>query len=166
MKKAKTTLYRVMSLIGGWGLLYLLAGGVVHIWYSYSYPAYAMGCFIGTGMSELLMLHRFHTIDLELNLPRKKAVTHARISGGIRGVLLLAVLFLAFRFPAVFSPVGTIFGCFSTKLAVWTYPVIFQESDPGKSSLKESGLEEPDPGEGRELEERMNLEEKTERKEE
>jgi hypothetical protein len=97
-----------------------------------------LGELLGSGVSTLLMLHRFSTLDLELDLERKSAVNHSKVMAALRSIAALAALFAGFRFPWLFHPATTFAGLFATKAAALLYPVIFREKSISDSSLSEN----------------------------
>ena len=72
MKEAKRTLHRVIGIIWVLAAVALAAGLVVWIFQPFSILPYVLGELLGSGVSTLLMLHRFSTLDLELDLERKR----------------------------------------------------------------------------------------------
>ncbi len=138
MKEAKQTLYRVIGIIWLLAAVVMAAGLVVWILHPFSILPYVLGEVLGSGVSTLLMLHRFSTLDLELDLERKSAVNHSKVMATLRSLAALAALFAGFRFPWLFHPATTFAGLFATKAAALLYPVIFREKSISDSSLSEN----------------------------
>ncbi len=129
MKEAKKTLRRVILLIWSLTALGIIAGIVARMFITFSLLAYVLGLVLGSGMSTALMLHRFSSIDLELDLEEKSATNHSKAMATLRTLLSLAALIVAFRFPHLFMPIMVFVGLFITKVAALLYPVFFREED-------------------------------------
>ena len=135
---SKPALHRVIGIIWLLAAVVLAAGLVVWIFHPFSILPYTLGEVLGSGVSTLLMLHRFSTLDLELDLERKSAVNHSKVMATLRSIAALAALFAGFRFPWLFHPATTFAGLFATKAAALLYPVIFREKSSSDSSLSEN----------------------------
>nr|MBP3598089.1 hypothetical protein [Eubacterium sp.] len=129
MKEAKKTLYRVILLIWGMTIVVIVAGMVARMFLTFSLLAYVLGLLLGSGMSTVLMLHRFSSIDLELDLEEKSATNHSKAMATLRTLLALAALIVAFRFSNFFMPLMVFVGLFITKVAALLYPVFFRDED-------------------------------------
>lgn len=93
---------------------------------------------LGSVVSTLLMLHRYSTLDLELDLERSKAANHLKLMASLRSLAALAALFLSFKFPWLFFPVTTFAGLFATKAAALLYPVIFRENTVPEEEMEQN----------------------------
>ncbi len=131
MKEAKKTLRRVILLIWGMTLVVIVAGMVARMFFTFSLLAYVLGLLLGSGMSTVLMLHRFSSIDLELDLEEKSATSHSKAMATLRTLLSLAALIVAFRFSHLFMPIMVFVGLFITKMAALLYPVFFRDEGEG-----------------------------------
>lgn len=127
MREAKKTLIRVIGLIWILAALMMVIGTVVYFIRPFAFLPYFLGEVLGSVVSTLLMLHRYSTLDVELDLERKSAQNHLKLMATIRSVIALAALFLSFRFPGLFSPVTTFAGLFATKASALLYPLFFRE---------------------------------------
>lgn len=128
MKEAKKTLLRVIVLIWILAAAVLLVGLVVFVVRPFSFFPYFLGEMLGSAISVLLMLHRYSTLDVELDLERSKAQNHLKLMASLRSLAALAALFLSFKVPWLFSPVTTFTGLFATKAAALLYSVVFREN--------------------------------------
>jgi hypothetical protein len=127
MKEAKKTLLRLIGLIWIFAAAVIVVGMIVRIAVAYPVLPYILGELLGSTVSTLLMLHRYSTLEVELDLERKKAVGHSRVMASLRAIAALIVLFVSFWWPSLFWPVTTFAGLFATKLAALLYPVFFRQ---------------------------------------
>ncbi|MCI5882627.1 MAG: hypothetical protein MRZ84_01140 [Eubacterium sp.] len=127
MQEAKKTLIRVIGILWILAALVLVIGAIVAIFHPFSYFPYAAGEILGTLVSSLLMWHRFNTLDVELDMEKKKAIGHLRMQASLRSLICLLVLLLGFYFRQFLSPFTVFMGLFATKVAALLYPVIFRE---------------------------------------
>lgn len=126
MEEAKKTLIRVIILIWALAAAVLAVGIVICFIRPFPYLPYMLGEILGSTVSALLMLHRYLTLDVELDMNRKGAVNHSRIMASIRTLIALAALFLGFYLPQLFYPATVFAGLFATKAAALLYPVVFR----------------------------------------
>lgn len=127
MKETKKTLYRVIALI--WLLLavVLIIGLLVRLFWPFLVLPWILGGIFGGSVSTVLMFHRFSTLNVEMDLERKKAVNHSRVMASMRSIMALAALFIGFRMPGVLSPVSIFAGLFATKIAALLYPAVYKD---------------------------------------
>ncbi len=120
METAKISLWEVI--IGIW----LLAAVVVvaGLFWTSNPLAYVLGELVGSLTASAMMLHLYHSIDIELDLPEKKAVNHSRAMGTVRAVAELAVLAGSFMLPDIILPYTVLAGLLSRKFAALMVPVI------------------------------------------
>lgn len=120
MKTARTTL--IEMIIGIWVLAaVVIAAGVFFV----SNPlSYVLGEVVGSGTATLLMLHMYHSIDIELDLPKKKSVNHARIMIILRSLIELGVLFGSFYIEQWVLPYTVLAGLFGRKFAPMFVPAM------------------------------------------
>ena len=130
MEEAKKTLIRVIILIWALAAAVLGAGAAICFIRAFPYLPYMLGEILGSAVSSLLMLHRYMTLDAELDMNRKGAVNHSRIMASIRTIASLGVLCLSFYLPQLFYPATVFAGLFATKAAALFYPVVFRTKRP------------------------------------
>lgn len=130
MEEAKKTLIRVIILIWVLAAVVLAVGAVIFFIRPFPYLPYMLGEILGSTVSSLLMLHRYLTLDVELDMNRKGAVNHSRIMASIRTLASLGALCLSFYLPQLFYPVTVFAGLFATKAAALFYPVVFRTKRP------------------------------------
>ncbi|MCR5797331.1 hypothetical protein [Eubacterium xylanophilum] len=128
MREAKKTLIRVNLIIWVIGGVTAIVGLILAIWLSINLLSYILGDVLGCACSSVLMLHRYMTLDAELDMAKKTAKNHLKVMATLRTVFMLFVLFLGFYKPDIFWPVTVFVGLFSTKIAALIYPFIFRES--------------------------------------
>lgn len=120
MKTARTTL--IETIIGIWILAaVVIAAGV---WFVPHPLSYALGEVVGSATASLLMLHMYRSIDIELDLPEKKSVNHARIMIMFRSLIELCVLFGSFYIEQWVLPYTVLAGLFGRKFAPMLVPVM------------------------------------------
>lgn len=118
MKIAKISLMEV--LIGIWllAVIVILAG----VFFVSNPLAYVLGEIVGSLTASAMMLHLYHSIDIELDLPEKQAVNHSRGMGIIRSVVEIAVLFVSFFVAKWISPYTVLAGLLARKFAALMVP--------------------------------------------
>ncbi len=118
METARISLWEVV--IGIW----LLAGVVIiaGVFFVPNPLAYVLGEIVGSVAASGMMLHLYHCIDIELDLPEKKAVSHSRTTGMIRSFIELAVLFGSFWIAEWVLPYTVFAGLLSRKIAALMVP--------------------------------------------
>lgn len=118
MKIARISLVEV--LIGIWLLaIIVILSGVFVV----SNPlAYVLGELVGSLTASAMMLHLYHSIDVELDLQEKQAVNHSRVMGMVRSVVEIVVLFAAFFFADWISPYTVLAGLLARKIAALMVP--------------------------------------------
>ena len=88
METAKISLWEVI--IGIWILaIVVILGGIFFVPEPLSY---ALGEIAGSITASGLMVHLYRSIDIELDLPEKKAVSHSRAMGLVRSAIEIGVL--------------------------------------------------------------------------
>lgn len=126
MQEAKKTLIRVIVLIWLIAAAVAVVGTVIFFVSPFPLLPYILGDLLGSTVSTLLMIHRYSTLDVELDMNRKSAVNHSKVMASLRAVAALAALFAAFYLPQWFSPVSVFAGLFATKAAALLYPIVFR----------------------------------------
>ena len=118
MKIARISLIEVI--IGIWliAVVVILAG----VFFVSNPLAYIAGEIVGSATASGMMLHLYHSIDIELDLPEKKAVNHARIAGTVRSLLEITVLFASFFVSGWVSPYTVLAGLLARKIAALMVP--------------------------------------------
>lgn len=126
MQEAKKTLIRVIVLIWLLAAAVAAVGVVISIFVPFALLPFFLGELLGSMVSMLLMMHRYSTLDVELDMNRKSAVNHSKVMASLRAVAALGALLLAFYMPSWFSPVAVFAGLFATKAAALLYPIVFR----------------------------------------
>jgi len=118
MKIARISLVEV--LIGIWLLaIVVILSGVFVV----SNPlAYVLGEVVGSLTASAMMLHLYHSIDVELDFPEKQAVNHSRVMGMVRSAVEIVVLFAAFFLAEWISPYTVLAGLLARKIAALMVP--------------------------------------------
>lgn len=118
MKIARISLIEVI--IGIWliAIVVILAG----VFFVSNPLAYILGEIVGSATASGMMLHLYHSIDIELDLPEKKAVNHSRVAGTLRSVIEAAVLFASFFVSGWVSPYTVLAGLLARKIAALMVP--------------------------------------------
>lgn len=118
MKIARISLIEVI--IGIWliAIVVILAG----VFFVSNPLAYILGEIVGSATASGMMLHLYHSIDIELDLPEKKAVNHSRVEGTLRSVIEAAVLFASFFVSGWVSPYTVLAGLLARKIAALMVP--------------------------------------------
>ena len=120
METAKISLWEVI--IGIW----LLAAVVIvaGVFFVPNPLAYVLGEVAGSLTASAMMLHLYHSIDMELDLPEKKAANHSRAMGMVRSVIEIAVLFGSFFVSDWVLPYTVLAGLLSRKFAALMVPLM------------------------------------------
>jgi hypothetical protein len=118
MKEARTSLWEVV--IGIWllALIVILAG----VFFVPNPLAYVLGEVVGSATATGLMFQLYHSIDIELDLPKKKAVAHSRFMGITRSIVELVVLFGSFFATKWILPYTVFAGLLARKPAALMVP--------------------------------------------
>jgi len=118
METAKTSLLEVI--IGIWILaaVVILAG----VFFVPNPLAYVLGEVVGSLTATCMMIHLYRSIDVELDLPEKKAVNHARITSVVRSVIELLVLAGSFYVSKWIFPLTVLAGLIGRKIAALMVP--------------------------------------------
>lgn len=118
METAKISLWEVI--IGIWLLaVAVIAAGVFFV----PNPlAYVTGEIVGSATATGMMLHLYHSIDIELDLPEKKAANHSRVMGIARSAIEIAVLFGSFFVAKWVLPYTVFAGLLARKAAALMVP--------------------------------------------
>ena len=118
MKIARISLIEVI--IGIWliAIVVILAG----VFFVSNPLAYILGEIVGSATASGMMSHLYHSIDIELDLPEKKAVNHSRVAGTLRSVIEAAVLFASFFVSGWVSPYTVLAGLLARKIAALMVP--------------------------------------------
>lgn len=135
MKEARRTLIRVIVLIWILAAAVTVLGIVVCFIRPFSFLPYVLGEMLGSVVSTLLMLHRYSTLDVELDMNKKSAANHLKVMASLRSLISLAALLLSFYFQHIFFPLTVFAGLFATKAAALLYPLIFRERKPEEAEL-------------------------------
>lgn len=120
METAKISLWEVI--IGIWFLavVVILAG----VFFVPNPLAYVTGEIVGSATASGMMLHLYRSIDIELDLPEKKAANHSRVMGMVRSVIEIAVLFGSFFVAEWVLPYTVFAGLLARKLAALMVPLM------------------------------------------
>lgn len=130
MREAKKTLVRVILLIWVLAALVTVLGIVVCFIRPFPLLPYVLGEALGSAVATLLMMHRYSTLDVELDMNKKSAANHLKVMASLRSLISLAALLLSFYFQNLFFPLTVFAGLFATKAAALLYPVFFREKKP------------------------------------
>ena len=132
MKTAKTTL--IESIAGIW----IIAGIVIlaGVFVTASPMAYVMAEIVGSLTASLMMIHLYSSLDIELDLPEKRAVNHSRVMGVLRSVIELAVLMGSFFVSRWVMPYTVLAGLFGRKLAAIAVP-FYEEFRAGRKTERD-----------------------------
>lgn len=119
MKTARTSLLEVIA--GIW----ILAGVVIlaGVFFVPNPLAYVLGEIAGSLTATLMMIHLYRSIDIEMDLPEKKAVNHSRIMSIFRNLLELAVLVGSMFVPQWLMPYTVFAGMLGRKIAALCVPL-------------------------------------------
>lgn len=127
MREAGKTLIRVIVLIWILAGLVTAVGIVIYLIRPFPILPYILGEILGSAVSALLMLHRYSTLDVELDMNEKGAANHLKIMASLRALIALAALMCGFYFSHLFYPVTVFAGLFGQKAAALLYPAVFKE---------------------------------------
>lgn len=118
METAKISLWEVI--IGIWFLaVAVIVAGVFFVPNPF---AYVIGEIVGSATATGMMLHLYHSIDIELDLPEKKAANHSRVMGTVRSIIEIAVLFGSFFVAEWVLPYTVFAGLLARKAAALMVP--------------------------------------------
>ncbi len=131
MEIAKKSLIEVIA--GIW----ILAGAVIlaGVFFVPNPLAYVLGEIVGSLVSSLMMIHLYCNLDIELDLPEKKAVNHSRIMSALRSLIELGALAGSFYISRWVLPYTVLAGLFGRKLAAIAVP-FFEEWIQNKNKEK------------------------------
>lgn len=127
MKEAKKTLIRVIILMWILAAVVIVIGIPLSIFTPVRLVPYVLGEVMGSAVSTLLMIHRYTTLDVELDLNKKSAANHLKMMASFRSLVSLLALFMGFYFRHIFFPFTVFTGLFATKAAALLYPVFFRD---------------------------------------
>lgn len=127
MREARKTLIRVIVLIWILAAVVITVGIVINLIRPFPLLPYVLGEVLGSVVSVFLMLHRYSTLDVELDMNKKSAVNHLKIMASLRAVIALAALMCGFWFSHLFYPFTVFTGLFGQKAAALLYPVVFRQ---------------------------------------
>lgn len=118
MEIAKKSLIEVIA--GIW----ILAGTVVlaGVFFVPNPLAYTLGEVAGSLVSTLMMIHLYYNLDVEMDLPEKKAVNHSRIMSALRSLIELGALAGSFYISHWVLPYTVLAGLFGRKFAAIAVP--------------------------------------------
>lgn len=129
MREARKTLIRVIVLIWILAAIVTVAGVVIYMIRPFPILPYVLGEILGSAVSALLMLHRYSTLDVELDMNKKSAANHLKLMASLRTLIALAALMCGFYFSHLFYPVTVFAGLFGQKAAALLYPVVFRKRE-------------------------------------
>lgn len=86
--------------------------------------AYVLGEVVGSAVSTLMMLHLYRSLDIELDLAEKKAVSHARLTSVLRSLIEIAVLAGSFLIAEWVLPYTVLAGLLARKFAAMLVPLM------------------------------------------
>ncbi len=118
MRAAKISLWEV--LIGIWILAVIVIA--VGVWFVANPLAYILGEVVGSATASGMMIHLYRSIDIELDLPEKKAANHSRAMGTVRSIIEIAVLFASFFVSDYVLPYTVLAGLLARKVAALLVP--------------------------------------------
>lgn len=120
MQTAKISLIEVLAGIWVLAVAAILAG----VFVVKNPLAYALGEIVGSITSSLMMIHLYCNLEIELDLPEKKAVNHSRFMSALRSLIELGVLAGSFYISRWVLPYTVLAGLFGRKLAALAVPLI------------------------------------------
>lgn len=135
MKIAKISLIEVI--IGIWILAVIVT--LSGVFFVTNPLAYILGEVVGSVTASAMMLHLYRSIDIELDLPESKAVNHSRVSGMVRSIIEIAVLFGSFYLAQWVSPYTVLAGLLARKVAALMVP--FMEKIRTRGNKTDSQVE-------------------------
>ena len=114
------SLRSMLVLIGIWILaIVVILGGIFFVPEPLSY---ALGEIAGSITASGLMVHLYRSIDIELDLPEKKAVSHSRAMGLVRSAIEIGVLVGSFFLSKWVMPYTVLAGLLARKAAALMVP--------------------------------------------
>lgn len=134
MNTAKTTLIETIVWI------WIIAGIVIFagVFFVTSPLSYVMGEIAGSLTASLMMIQLYSSLNIELDLPEKKAVNHSRIMGVLRSVTEIGVLAASFYFSRWVMPYTVLAGLFGRKFAAVIVPFYEEFRQKRKGNLQDS----------------------------
>lgn len=118
MDTARTTLIETIIWIWIIAGIVILAG----VFFVTAPFAYISGEIVGSLTASLMMIQLYSSLDIELDLPEKKAINHSRIMGVMRSVIEIAVLAASFYVSRWVMPYTVLAGLFGRKFAAVIVP--------------------------------------------
>ena len=107
-------------IIGIWILaIVVILGGIFFVPQPLSY---ALGEIAGRITASGLMVHLYRSIDIELDLPEKKAVSHSKAMGLVRSTIEIGVLVGSFFLSKWVMPYTVLAGLLARKAAALMVP--------------------------------------------
>lgn len=131
MKTAKISLLEVI--IGIWllAILVIFAG----VFFVSNPLSYVLGEVVGSATASLMMLHLYRSLDIELDLPEKKAVNHAKFTSVVRSLIEIAVLAGSFFIAEWVMPYTVLAGLLARKFAAMLVPLMERIRTRGKKTV-------------------------------
>lgn len=131
MKTAKISLLEVI--IGIWllAILVIFAG----VFFVSNPLSYVLGEVVGSATASLMMLHLYRSLDIELDLPEKKAVNHAKFTSVVRSLIEIAVLAGSFFIAEWVMPYTVLAGLLARKFAAMLVPLMERIRTRGKNAV-------------------------------
>ena len=131
MKTAKISLLEVI--IGIWllAILVIFAG----VFFVSNPLSYVLGEVVGSATASLMMLHLYRSLDIELDLPEKKAVNHAKFTSVVRSLIEIAVLTGSFFIAEWVMPYTVLAGLLARKFAAMLVPLMERIRTRGKNTV-------------------------------
>lgn len=131
MKTAKISLLEVI--IGIWllAVMVILAG----VFFVTNPLSYVLGEVVGSATASLMMLHLYRSLDIELDLPEKKAVNHAKFTSVVRSLIEIAVLAGSFFIAEWVMPYTVLAGLLARKFAAMLVPLMERIRTRGKNAV-------------------------------
>lgn len=131
MKTAKISLLEVI--IGIWllAILVIFAG----VFFVSNPLSYVLGEVVGSATASLMMLHLYRSLDIELDLPEKKAVNHAKFTSVVRSLIEIALLAGSFFIAEWVMPYTVLAGLLARKFAAMLVPLMERIRTRGKNTV-------------------------------
>ncbi len=85
--------------------------------------AYVVGELVGCLTGSILLFHMYRCIDLELDLPEKKAANHSRSMALVRTGIVVVVMGGSLFLPAYINPYMVLVGMLGMKVSALLAPV-------------------------------------------
>ncbi|MCR4604710.1 MAG: ATP synthase subunit I [Eubacterium sp.] len=104
----------------------------IGVWFCKNKISFIIGEVTGSLIATLLMLHMYHCIDKELDMPEAKAVMHSRVNGIIRISVEVVAVVGCFYISAWINPFALLAGLFGRKLAAIMVPYVFERERNGQ----------------------------------